>query len=97
MSYSLAAVFMELLPKDRANLLAFIQSAHREDAGQTAALDCLGVCLGQTAATFLGPGNWRPQGKAIKECWDQARAARKPASRRAFEGAASALLGGELG
>jgi hypothetical protein len=23
--------------------------------------------------TFLGAGNWRPQRKAIKECWEEVR------------------------
>src|ERR1051326_140356 len=73
LSYSLADVLVQLLPKDHAAFLAFLRSADYSDAGQTAALDCLGVCLGEMAGTFLGPGNWRPQRAAIKRCWQAAR------------------------
>jgi hypothetical protein len=73
LSYSLAEVVLQLFGKGREDLLAFIEAADYEDAGQTAALDCLGTCLGETVGTFLGPGNWRPQRKAIKECWEEKR------------------------
>ncbi|HET7626613.1 MAG TPA: hypothetical protein VFM25_15260 [Verrucomicrobiae bacterium] len=69
LSYSLAEILIHLLNKNRENFLAFIRFARREDAGQNAALDCLDTCLGDAAATFLGEGNWRPQRKAIKACW----------------------------
>jgi hypothetical protein len=74
LSYSLAEVLMHLLAKNREGFLAFVRSARRDDAGQTAALDCLGTCLGEAAGTFLGEGNWRPQRKAIKACWEAERA-----------------------
>ncbi len=74
LSYSLAEIMMHLLAKNREGFLAFIQNARRDDAGQTAALDCLGICLGEAAGTFLGEGNWRPQRKAIKACWEAKRA-----------------------
>jgi len=51
---------------------AFLEAAHRDDAGQTAALDILGADLGELAGTFLGEGNWRPQRKAMVECWEAA-------------------------
>jgi hypothetical protein len=73
LSYSLAEVLMPLLTNERKEFLAFIEAVDYDDAGQTAALDCLGRCLGETVGTFLGPGNWRPQRKAIKECWDEKR------------------------
>jgi hypothetical protein len=69
LSYSLAEVLFHLLAKNRQDFLAFIEAADYADAGQTAALECLGTCLGDAIGTFLGPGNWRPQRKAIKECW----------------------------
>jgi len=73
LSYSLAEVLLQLLAKEREDFLAFIAAVDYYDAGQTAALDCLGKCLGETVGTFLGPGNWRPQRKAIKECWEKQR------------------------
>lgn len=73
LSYSLAEVLLQLLAKEKEDLLAFIEAADYDDAGQTAALDCLGKCLGETVGTFLGPGNWRPQRKAIKACWEEKR------------------------
>jgi hypothetical protein len=69
LSYNLSEVIINLLPRNSSDFRAFLCSADLADAGQTAALDCLGVCLGETAATFLGPGDWRPRRKAIKECW----------------------------
>lgn len=77
LSYSLAEILVSLLVKDREAFLAFVRSAQLADAGQTAALDCLDICLGDAMATFLGEGNWRPQRKAIKACWEAERAATK--------------------
>ncbi len=73
LSYSLAEVLLQLLAKEREDFLAFIEAVDCDDAGQTASMDCLGKCLGETVGTFLGPGNWRPQRKAIKECWEEKR------------------------
>jgi hypothetical protein len=67
LSYNLAEILVHLLGSEGAAFLAFLRAAHYGDAGQTAAVDCLGKCLGEVAGTFLGPGNWRPQRKAIKE------------------------------
>jgi hypothetical protein len=41
-------------------------------------LDCFGVSLGDTVATFLGEGNWRPVRKAIVERWEAAGWTKKP-------------------
>ncbi|MBU6402300.1 MAG: hypothetical protein KGS61_18430 [Verrucomicrobia bacterium] len=35
-------------------------------------LDCLGVNLGDTVATFLGEGNWRPYRKSMVDRWEVA-------------------------
>jgi hypothetical protein len=87
LSYSLAEVLLQLLAKEREDFLAFIQAVEYDDAGQTGALDCLGKCLGETVGTFLGPGNWRPQRKVIKECWEEkrrkAQSSKAPSSRPA--------------
>ena len=72
LSYSLAEVFLKLLTEraDRPALHAFLQAARQDDAGQTAAMDILSVDLGEIAGTFLGEGNWRPQRKAMIQCWE---------------------------
>ncbi len=70
LSYSLAEILVHMLAEEQEGFLGFVRHGHYDDAGQTAALDCLGVSLGDAAATFLGPGNWRPYRKAIVECWD---------------------------
>jgi hypothetical protein len=65
LSYSLAEIFVVLLSEKAGDFIPFILSADWHDAGQDAALKCLGLDLGEFAAGFLGPGNWRPQRKAI--------------------------------
>ena len=74
LSYNLAEVLVTLLGENRESFLEFVGRAHYDDAGQTAALDCLGLSLGDAAGTFLGEGNWRPVRKAIVECWSAANA-----------------------
>ena len=69
LSYSLAEVIVHLLSGDHDGFLAFISRAHYDDAGQTAALECLGRNLGDVVAEFLGPGNWRPYRKAMVDIW----------------------------
>ena len=74
LSYSLAEVFVKLIC-DRSTAATFqtvLQSAHQNDAGQTAMLDLLDLDLGDVAGTFLGEGNWRPLRKAMVECWKDA-------------------------
>ena len=73
LSYSLAEIVVNLLLGQSNEFAAFVKQAHWNDAGQTAALDVLGTDLGQTVATFLGEGNWRPNRKALVECWNAAR------------------------
>lgn len=74
LSYSLAEVLLKLLSERCAGTAfhAFLQAARQDDAGQTAALDILGVDLGELAGTFLGKGGWRPQRKAMVACWEAA-------------------------
>lgn len=74
LSYNLAEVLVTLLGENREEFLQFVGRAHYDDAGQTAALDSLGLSLGDAAATFLGDGNWRPVRKALVECWTSANA-----------------------
>jgi hypothetical protein len=72
LSYSLAEVLVTLLTERGPAFCEFVRLAHRDDAGQTAALDVLKLDLGELAATFFGPGNWRPRRRAIVACWEQA-------------------------
>src|SRR5882672_4676168 len=65
LSYSLAEILVNLLLSQSQEFEVFLKQAHWDDAGQTAALDVLGVDLGQTGATFLGESNWRPNRKAM--------------------------------
>lgn len=69
LSYSLAEILLHLLASHKEHFAAFVHQANYGDAGQTAALDCLGLDLGSLAGTFLGPGNWRPVRKAIVDAW----------------------------
>ena len=72
LSYNLAEILVHLLIEKGGDFLAFLRFAHANDGGQTASWDCLGCCLGETVGAFLGPGDWRPQRKAIKACWKAA-------------------------
>lgn len=67
LSYNLAEVLVQLAGTDGQTLPAFVTSARFEDAGQTAALDHLGVCLGDLISQFLGPSDWRPNRKSLTE------------------------------
>lgn len=73
LSYSLAEIIVHLLLEEGNEFVAFLKQADWNDAGQTAALDVMGIDLGQIMATFLGEGTWRPNRKAMVECWEDAR------------------------
>lgn len=74
LSYSLAEVFVKLLSErgNIENFRGFLETSRQEDAGQSAAQHIFGADLGEIAGTFLGTGIWRPERKAIKECWEKA-------------------------
>ena len=72
LSYNLAEIVVHLLLESQQQFGAFVEHAQWADAGQTAALDFLGKDLGVAMATFLGEGNWRPNRKAMVECWNAA-------------------------
>lgn len=73
LSYSLAEILVNLLLQQcpAGAFSQFLQTATPDDSGQSASFDVLGKDLGEVVGTFLGPGQWRPQRKAIKECWAQ--------------------------
>ncbi|MEJ0000892.1 MAG: hypothetical protein WDO13_18025 [Verrucomicrobiota bacterium] len=58
LSYSLAEVLVDLLVQDFPNFMDFVAKADDRDAGQSAAVEVLGLSLGDVVATFLGPGDW---------------------------------------
>jgi hypothetical protein len=78
LSYSLAEVLVHKLSGDHRLFLEFLGRAHHDDGGQTAALDVLGMNLGDVVADFLGPGEWRPVRKAMVDCWNRAEAKSEP-------------------
>jgi hypothetical protein len=67
LSYSLAQILVTLLSGQGKEFNAFIAQANWRDAGQEAARTVMGRDLGEVASQFLGPGNWRPQRKAISD------------------------------
>lgn len=69
LSYSLAEIMANLMMTHAGDFCAFLKQAQWGDGGQTAALDCLGMDLGQVMGTFLGEGDWRPYRKTMVECW----------------------------
>ena len=71
-SYQLAEILMRLFLADYKprwfgfdrrllqQVLTFLREASSADAGQAAAIEHLGITLGQHAAKSLGPGDWEP-------------------------------------
>jgi hypothetical protein len=70
LSYSLAEIILSLLQEHSGSWSAFVKQARWEDGGQTAAIECLSVDLGDVMGTFLGEGDWRPRRKAMVELWE---------------------------
>jgi hypothetical protein len=68
LSYSLGEILVSLLSESGAPFADFITHADWRDAGQDAAINWLEKDLGDVLSDFLGPGNWRPERKAIKKC-----------------------------
>ena len=67
LSYSLGHILVTLLLGKGPDFIEFVKFADWRDAGQDAAVSILGCDLGEIAGGFLGPGNWRPQRKAIAD------------------------------
>ena len=68
LSYSLGEVLVRLLSEKSADFVEFVKAADWRDGGQDAAVNFFGQGLEEFLGGFLGPGNWRPQKKAIAEC-----------------------------
>jgi hypothetical protein len=67
LSYSLGEILVGLLSEKGADFVEFVKAADWRDGGQDAAINFLNQGLEEFLAGFLGPGNWRPQRKAIAE------------------------------
>ena len=68
LSYSLAEILVKNLRSDfGSDVHRFVLAAKYGDAGESAALEHLGVSLNEVAATFLGDGDWTPAIGAIAE------------------------------
>jgi len=67
LSYQLSHILVQLLSEGNPGFIEFIKNADWRDAGQDASLSILDRDLGGVLGGFLGPGNWRPQRKAIAE------------------------------
>lgn len=71
LSYNLGLVLVTLLAEKGPAFAEFVKTADWRDAGQDAALNFLGVGLEEVLSGFLGPGDWRPQRKLIRELLEQ--------------------------
>jgi hypothetical protein len=67
LSFSLGRILVTLLSEKGPAFIGFVKNAHREDAGDAAAERFLGQDLGEAAAVFLGPGDWRPNREAMAQ------------------------------
>lgn len=65
LSYQLGHILVQLLSEGGRDFLEFVKCAEWRDAGQDASQRILGQDLGEVLGGFLGPGDWRPQRKAI--------------------------------
>jgi hypothetical protein len=70
LSYSLSEITLTLLMEQKGDWGAFLKQADWGDAGQTAAIECLGSDLGNVMSTFLGEGDWRPRRKVMIALWE---------------------------
>lgn len=83
LSYSLAEIVLTLLLERGGDWSAFVKEAQRADAGQTAALGCLDVDLGNVMSVFLGDGDWQPRRRAMVSLWESEK---KPQSKQSETG-----------
>lgn len=67
LSYSLGEILVALLAERGSAFAEFVRDADWRDGGQDAAVNLLGRGLEEVLTGFLGPGEWRPQRKAIRE------------------------------
>ena len=66
LSYNLAHILARNISRDFTTFAKFINCANHQDAGELAAQECLGLSLTQIVGSFLGQGNWQPDGRLNK-------------------------------
>jgi hypothetical protein len=66
LSYNLAHIIARNISQDFTAFAKFSHSANYEDAGELAAQEFLGLSLTQIVGSFLGEGNWQPDGRLNK-------------------------------
>ncbi|WP_156492932.1 MULTISPECIES: hypothetical protein [unclassified Alcanivorax] len=66
LSYNLAHILARNISQDFSAFAKFSNHANYEDAGESAAQEYLGLSLTQIVGSFLGEGNWQPDGRLNK-------------------------------
>lgn len=66
LSYNLAHILARNISQDFSAFAKFSNHANYEDAGESAAQEFLGLSLTQIVGSFLGEGNWQPDGRLNK-------------------------------
>ncbi len=66
LSYNLAHILTRNICQDFTAFAKFSNNANYEDAGELAAQKYLGLSLTQIVGSFLGEGNWQPDGRLNK-------------------------------
>lgn len=83
LSYNLAYILARNISQNFTAFAKFCNSAHYEDAGELAAQECLGLSLTQIVGSFLGEGNWQPDGRLNKALQPTAKTVTQTAKLRA--------------
>ncbi len=60
LSYHLAHILLRNISQDFTALVEFTNLAKAEDAGEAAAMQTIGLSIGDLVASFLGEGDWKP-------------------------------------
>lgn len=88
LSYNLAHILARNISQDFSAFSRFSNHANYEDAGESAAQEHLGLSLTQIVGSFLGEGNWKPDGRFNKALQPTATSvtcfAKKPQNKRHF-------------
>jgi hypothetical protein len=84
LSYSLGEILVNIISDKGTDFIEFVKAADWRDGGQDAAINYFGQSLEEFVGGFLGPGNWRPQRKAIAENLKAQETATSPYSSSSF-------------
>ena len=61
LSYSLAQILVRNMSKNYDSFKQFCLAASTDDAGESAAINCIGISLQDFVGVLLGDGNWKPR------------------------------------